>query len=304
MPSHQYETRRERQHRFSDEGRTVNYLASQLRQTGSFDYEKENEKIFQHDYERDSKSRKHQEKTSSLQEDYSRAMRQMNRNDYGPNPYEKRNKSTGSGKSRRSNEEDVFQPRLHNKRTNGLSKDRRASQATATTSSNSVMTSQPVEIEVKKRSVSKKDPSEEIIAVFGAYGITGQYFLQRAMEAGYNVKAMVLPGMDLEDVSSCQSLRLYTGTLDELDKVQEVVKDASYVVCLLSDCDDENFNPPIGNEEENGAYDFHNLNFVHNLVPMLENSSKCRVFLYQVSLPVFLLIHFTCISASNDLYLF
>ncbi len=287
MPSHQYETRRERQHRYSDEGKTVNYLAGQLRQTGSFDYEKENEKIFHHEYERDSKSRKNQEKSSSLQEDYSRAMSQMNRSDYGPTVHEKRNKSTGSGKSRRSNEEDVFQPRLHNKRNNGLSKNRRVSQSTATTSSNSIMTSQPVDIKVKKRSVSKKDPSEEIIAVFGAYGVTGQYFLQRAMEAGYNVKAMILPGMDLEDVSSCQSLRLYTGTLDEVDKVQEVVKDASYVVCLLSDCDDENFNPPIGNEEEDGSYDFNKLNFAHNLVPMLENSSKCRVLLYQVSIHVF-----------------
>ena len=150
--------------------------------------------------------------------------------------------------------------------------------------SNSIITSMPVEIQVKKRSVSKKDPSEEIIAVFGAYGITGQYFLQRAMEAGYNVKAMILPGMEMEDVSSCQSLRLYTGTLDEVDKIQEVVKDASYVVCLLSDCDDENFNPPVGNEEEGASYDFNKLNFVHNLVPMLENSSKCRVLLYQVSI--------------------
>lgn len=287
MSSHHYENRRERQHRYSDESRTMNKMAGQLRQTASFDYnegrnnyqnEKENEKYLRHEYERSSKSRKNQER--SLQEDYSRAMSQMNRSDYGP-VHQRKSKSTGS-KSHRSTEEDVFEPRLQ-KRSNGLSRDRRASQSTATTSSNSVMTSKPVEIQVKKRSVSKKDPSEEIIAVFGGYGVTGSHFLQKAIDAGYNVKAMILPGMEMEDVSSCQSLRLYTGTLDEVDKVQEVVKDATYVVCLLSDCDDENFNPPVGNEEEAGSYDFQKLNFVHNLVPMLEHSGKCRVLLYQAS---------------------
>lgn len=50
---------------------------------------------------------------------------------------------------------------------------------------------------VPKKSVSDKDPSEETITVFGDYGVTGHYILQLAMEAGYKVRALVLPGITM-----------------------------------------------------------------------------------------------------------
>ena len=87
----------------------------------------------------------------------------------------------------------------------------------------------------------------------------------------------------MQDASSIRSLKLITGTFNEIEKIREVVKNATYVVCLLNDCDHGNFNPPVGNDED-GSYKFNNLNFMHNLVPILEDSDKCRVLLYEVSI--------------------
>jgi len=178
---------------------------------------------------------------------------------------------------------------------------------------------------IVKRGISNKDPSDEIIAIFGAYGVTGHHFLKFAMEAGYKVKALVLPGMDMDDVAGSGNLRLVTGSFEEMEKVRMVVHNATYVVCLLNDCDpslhllsssvagfgnQENFPPPIGNigynttNNDDGDDDddnndgtnkkkkkkddnYHpfslNLNFMHNLVPILEQSKTCRVLLYQAS---------------------
>ena len=96
------------------------------------------------------------------------------------------------------------------------------------------------------------------------------------------------------------NLQLITGSFDEDEKIRRVVKDATYVVCLLNDCGDndphqqENLRPPTGNIDNNNndtadnddnssSYSL-NLNFMHNLVPILEESDTCRVLLYQVSI--------------------
>ena len=289
---HQYETdtrqQRERQHRYSsgtvssDESRSVKNLANQLKQTASFDYnnnrssyhsEKENEAYLQHEYEKgSSRNRKSDPERTSLENNYSLAMSQMNRGDYGPVRSKQKKTSRDSSSSR-------------TKENVQLTVEQRTRQLqTSSTSINTITTSKPVDIKVKKRSVSKKDPSEETIAVFGAYGTTGQYFLQRAMDAGYNIQAMILPGMEMEDVACSKSLKLITGYFNEAETIREVVKNATYVVCLLNDCEHEHFDPPIGNEEDNAAYEFNNLNFMHNLIPILEDSQKCRVLLYEVSI--------------------
>ncbi len=282
----------------SDESRSVNYLANHLKQTASFDYnsnrssyynEKENESSVQHEYEKASRNRDSRESRNrdsadrervSLENNYSRAMSQMNRYDYGP-VYSNQEKASKQVEKRNSRSNDVVPSRKT--RNNAMKGDRRNSQSSVISQVSSASTSKPVPIHVKKRSVSKKAPSEETIAIFGAYGVTGQYFLQRAMEAGYNIQAMILPGMEMEDVACSKSLRLITGTLNEVEKVREVVENATYVVCLLNDCEDENFSPPIGNAEDDGNYQFNNLNFMHNLVPILEHSKTCRVLLYEVS---------------------
>jgi hypothetical protein len=144
----------------------------------------------------------------------------------------------------------------------------------------------------EKRTISNKDPSEETIAIFGAYGVTGNHFLKFAMEAGYKVQALILPGMEMNDVACNDNLQLVTGSFDEDEKIRKVVENATYVVCLLNDCDrslhhqdQENLPPPIGNTDESDVYNSFslNLNFMHNLVPILEQSDTCRVLLYQVS---------------------
>jgi len=302
--SHQYETSTEQRHHryssYSNESRnsnhnrrsgsdasdsSVNYLANHLKQTASFDYnqsrnsyhvEKENDSSPEHEYET-----KGDRERASLENNYSRAMSQMNRGDYGPVRQKQKKLSHGSSKDSRNKVESTHR---RDKATNTapLGRDRRVSQSTAGTQISKASSSKAVTIQVKKRSVSKSDPSEETIAIFGAYGVTGHYFLQRAIEAGYNIQAMILPGMEMEDVACSKSLRLITGSLNEVDKISEVVKNATYVVCLLNDCDHENFNPPIGNSGD-GMDDFNNLNFMHNLVPILEGSGACRVLLYEAS---------------------
>ena len=269
MPNyHQYESsarRQEHQHRYpsyggesedatqirresvaSDESRSVKHLANQLIQMASFDYndnrnsyhsEKENEEYVQREYEKSSRSRNSRERHSEhderafLENNYTLAMSQANRRDYGP-VRSKENKANLVEK-RSSRSEDVVPSRQ--KRSDAKSTDRRTEQMSVMSHISSASTSQPVPVKAKKRSVSKKDPSEETIAIFGAYGVTGQYFLQRAMEAGYNIQAMILPGMEMEDVACSKSLRLITGSLNEEEKIREVVENATYVVCLLND---------------------------------------------------------------------
>jgi hypothetical protein len=308
----------------SDDG-SVNYLAHHLKQTASFDYNqnrnsyhsgKENESYVQHEFEKGVNTRINRSNRNAagaadsetnrardtLENNYSRAMSQMNRGDYGPGREKKQQK-----KSTGSKESDTRQPKRESTRSreaapapsrrsnrNGMDSDRRNSQCTVSTQVSNASTTKPVPIEVKKRSVSKKHPSEETIAIFGAYGVTGGYFMQRALEAGYNLRIMLLPGMELDDASASRNVRVITGSLGEIDKVRQVVKNATYVVCLLNDCDHENFNPPLGNGEEGMGpeyYDFNNLNFMHNLVPILEDSDKCRVLLYEVSLGRFFSRH-------------
>jgi hypothetical protein len=173
---------------------------------------------------------------------------------------------------------------------------------------------------VPKKPVSTNDPSEETIAVFGAYGVTGNYFLQQAMEAGYKVRALILPGMQMDDYANSDQLRLITGSFDEEEKVRRVVKNASYVVCLLNDCDKtlqqqkqqqnattvsskldnlENMPPVLydnatgsnvgssassGSVKKSPTNSNGNYRFMQMLVPILEELDTCRVLLYQVRL--------------------
>ena len=187
--------------------------------------------------------------------------------------------------SRQGSEEDP----AGSKRSN-LHKDSRLSRGSINSANTTASTI--IKKMVEKRTISGKDPSEETIAIFGAYGVTGNHFLKFAMEAGYKVQALILPGMEMNDVACNDNLQLVTGSFDEDEKIRKVVKGATYVVCLLNDCDrslhhqdQENLPPPIGNTDESDVDNSFSLslNFMHNLVPILEESATCRVLLYQVS---------------------
>jgi hypothetical protein len=118
--------------------------------------------------------------------------------------------------------------------------------------------------------------SDNVMALFGAYGTTGQYVLQLALEAGYHVRVLVLPGVQL-DMPESKNLTIVTGTFDEDHKIQRVIKKASYIVCMLNDC-----NKIMEDKEETvGGSSF---GFIQRLVSVLEQSRSNRVLLYQVRL--------------------
>ena len=142
--------------------------------------------------------------------------------------------------------------------------------------------SKPSSREKRNASVSSskaKDP-DNVIAVFGAYGVTGHYFLQQALEAGYQVRVLMLPGIALEDMQGNDNLTLITGTLDDENKIRRVVKNSSFVVCMLTDCENTLQAPPSAPSPPQAP----TFDFIKRLCPILEDVGLCRVFLYQVCL--------------------
>lgn len=74
---------------------------------------------------------------------------------------------------------------------------------------------------------------QETIALFGAYGPTGHHFMRLALDAGYKVRALVTPGVKLDQ--SFDDLYTVMGTLEDAAKIQEVVYGSTYVVCMLGE---------------------------------------------------------------------
>lgn len=120
--------------------------------------------------------------------------------------------------------------------------------------------------------------SDNVIALFGAYGTTGQYFLQVALEAGYRVRVLLLPGVEL-GIPASKNLTIVTGTFDEEKKIERVLKRASYIVCMLNDC-----TKIIEEKEEESSTS--NYRFVQRMISILERVKSKRVLLYQVGSPL------------------
>jgi hypothetical protein len=158
----------------------------------------------------------------------------------------------------------------HNKRMSRTSAQNRHSNGTR----HSDGTRQSSSSSSKRSSQTREIDSDNVIALFGAYGVTGHYFLKLALEAGYHVRALVLPGIVLDDMQGNDNLTLVTGTFDDEGKIHRVVRKASYVVCMLNDCDStlQNASPPS------------NFGFIQKLVPIIDECSACKVLLYQVGL--------------------
>ncbi|KAG7351675.1 NADPH-binding protein [Nitzschia inconspicua] len=259
---------------------------------------------------RSSSHRSRQPSNASLENSYTQAMNRVSRG--GDYYYYDPQKARSFDAHERSSRSNHGRGRSHSNSLGDASRRKESTSSLRTISqhSSSVRNSTSTNGEaslpsVPKKGVSSKDPSEETIALFGAFGVTGHYFLQLAMEAGYKVRALVLPGITLDDVSpASDNLRLITGSFDEAEKIRRVVKNASYVVCLLNDCDKsltqlkkqqedartcaanlENM-PPILNHQDDkkdmvaaGS----NLKFMQTLLPILEELDTCRVLLYQAS---------------------
>eukprot|EP00934_Nitzschia_sp_Nitz4_P000466 Nitzschia sp. Nitz4//scaffold5_size260463//87803//88966//NITZ4_000968-RA/size260463-augustus-gene-0.7-mRNA-1//1//CDS//3329555298//466//frame0 len=119
------------------------------------------------------------------------------------------------------------------------------------------------------------------VAIFGANGVTGHYFLQLAVEAGYKVRALLPPGVKLSDFEGNPNVRTFTGTFDDEAKIARVVSKADYVVCMLHDCPEYIESTPT---MESPAPRSTNYELMKILLPMLGyEHSRCKVFLYQAS---------------------
>ena len=126
--------------------------------------------------------------------------------------------------------------------------------------------------------ISNVEACEKTVAVFGVTGVTGHYFLQLAIEAGYHVRALILPGFELEDMKDNPHLTLVQGTMDDQAKIHRVIRKAAYVVCMLNDCPLTLDTVPPTLVATHSNYDF-----VQKLVPLMSRCSNCKVLLYQVS---------------------
>ena len=73
--------------------------------------------------------------------------------------------------------------------------------------------------------------SADTIALFGAYGPTGHHFFRLALDAGYRVRVLVVPGATLEH--DFEDVVTISGSLEDAAKVQETVYSSTYVVCML-----------------------------------------------------------------------
>lgn len=124
---------------------------------------------------------------------------------------------------------------------------------------------------------STRSSCEKTIALFGANGVTGHHFLQLAVEAGYQVRALILPGFELEDMHGNPNLTLIHGTMDDEAKIHRVIRKAAYVVCMLNDC------PQALEPTPAAANPPSNYDFIQKLVPLMSECSACKVLMYQVS---------------------
>jgi len=141
----------------------------------------------------------------------------------------------------------------------------------------------------QRSSTSSSTDCEKTIALFGVSGVTGHYFLQLAVEAGYQVRALILPGFELEEMKENPNLTLINGTMDDETNIYRVIRKAAYVVCMLNDCP-QTLEPSPGTNPPPSNYEF-----IRKLVPLMSKCSSCKVLLYQVSITLSSSSCFWCI---------
>jgi len=107
--------------------------------------------------------------------------------------------------------------------------------------------------------------SKSIFLVFGASGRTGQHFVSLALEEGHQVRALV---RNPEKVAiQSPHLELFTGSITDYDKIDELVHGVDFVVSML------------GNAQLQKSANI-NTQFVKRLIPAMRRHGVKR-FLYQ-----------------------
>jgi hypothetical protein len=113
------------------------------------------------------------------------------------------------------------------------------------------------------------------IALFGASGKTGNEFIRLALNAGYLVRALIhdLKAGNMRELVDQDGLLFVTGTLENEHKLQETVRGANYVVCMLGETLPTKQKYPVGCMTA----------FLGKLYPIMKREPSVSVFLYQVS---------------------
>lgn len=197
----------------------------------------------------------------------SAALKEYDNYRYSQDSYGKKSAGSGSHRDYRDSKGSSY---------SGLEKSRGGSRSSA--SEHRRHTNASSKVESRASEVTNTESCEKTIALFGINGVTGHYFLQLAVEAGYHVRALILPGFELEDMKENPNLTLVHGTMDDQAKIHRVIRKAAFVVCMLNDCPQtlETTTPPTLVNQSN--YDF-----IQKLVPLMSRCSNCKILLYQVS---------------------
>jgi hypothetical protein len=112
------------------------------------------------------------------------------------------------------------------------------------------------------------------IALFGASGKTGNEFIRLALNAGYLVRALIhdLKAGNMRELVDQDGLLFVTGTLENEHKLEETVRGANYVVCMLGETLPTKQKYPVGCMTA----------FLGKLYPIMKREPSVSVFLYQV----------------------
>jgi putative NADH-flavin reductase len=129
-------------------------------------------------------------------------------------------------------------------------------------------TNRTVSRDSKQSTVSDVKP--EIIALFGASGLTGHYFRNKALDSGYHVNCIAAESNNLAHPSA--DWEAVKQGLEDNDQLNEVVAQANYVVIMLHDV------LPGKKEYPTGFM----TSFMERLYSILREVNSVKVVLFQV----------------------
>jgi putative NADH-flavin reductase len=131
---------------------------------------------------------------------------------------------------------------------------------------------QSVEREPEAKTKTKTSTSSQIIGLFGAHGATGKHFVKLALDAGYSIQALA-PSAESVQLQN-EQLTVIKGSIEQVDKIEKVVRDATFVVCMLGDT------LPRKRQDYKDKSLVH---FLEILYPLLMKESSVTLFLHQAN---------------------
>ena len=117
--------------------------------------------------------------------------------------------------------------------------------------------------------------SDSTIALFGAHGKTGRYFLKHALNSAYSVRALVpqgLPKNSFQEYEDYPNFKVFRGEVTDQEIIKHVIRKSKYVVCMLGDT------LPGKSEYPDNFL----TSFLQHLYPLMKEESSIECFLFQV----------------------